>query len=285
MIKRAKFCIVKKCTDKYPVRTMCNILKCSKSGYYDWLKRVSRKDKDDQIAGLILAWQEKTDYIYGYRRIKLWLSREKGIIMNHKAVLRIMVKYDLLSEIRRKKRYKKHCDKVSKANNIMAGDFKTNNKSTKWVTDITYVHADEGVYYLSAIKDLYDGFVISHKLGKKEDAGLVAATLEIAKKEVAEGLILHSDQGTQYTSSVYNNLAKDYGITPSMSRAGTPLDNAPIESFFGTLKCECLYRHKPRDFEHAKELIDDYIYFYNYIRLQSKTMMTPHEKRMERLAC
>ena len=264
---------------------MCNILQCSKSGYYDWSNRLNREDKDDLIADWIFDWQAKADHSYGYRRIKDWLLRDKGIIINNKAVLRIMVKYGLLSEIRRKKKYKNHLEKANKANNILAGDFKTNNKSTKWVTDITYVYGDSGIYYLSAIKDLYDGFVISHKLGKSEDAGLVAATLEIAKKEVADGLILHSDQGTQYTSSVYNNLIKDYGITQSMSRAGTPLDNAPIESFFGTLKCECLYRHKPRDFEHAAQLIDDYIYFYNYIRLQSKSKMTPYEKRMERIAC
>jgi transposase InsO family protein len=263
---------------------MCRILKCSKSGYYDWVKRLDRQDNDDIIADLIFDCQVKYDYIYGYRRIKLWLLREKGISINHKTALRIMTKYGLLSQIRRKRRYNYHNKKAFIANNILSGDFNTNNKSTKWVTDISYIYSDDGVYYLSIIKDLYDGFIIANKLGKRNDMGLVTDTLVMAKKEVAEGLTIHSDQGTQYTSTAFNSLCKEYNITPSMSRPGTPLDNAPVESFFGTLKCECIYRHKPRDFEHATQLIDDYIYFYNYVRLQSRTKMTPYEKRHHRLA-
>ena len=279
MIKNAKFCIIRKYTEKYSIQAMCCILNCSKSGYYAWLNRQDREDKDDIIANLILDCQTQTENTYGYRRVKDWLLRETGLIINHKTVLRIMTKYGLLSEIRRKRRYKSHWDKAHKANNILAGNFNTHNRSTKWVTDISYIHTETGMYYLSVIKDLYDGFVVAHKLGKRNDMDLVAHTLKMAKKEAADGIVLHSDQGTQYTSSAYYNLTKEYGITPSMSRAGTPLDNAPIESFFGTLKCECIYRHKPKDYAHATQLIDDYIHFYNYIRLQSKSKMTPYEKR------
>lgn len=283
MIKNAKFCIIHKHIGKFPIIAMCRILKCSRSGYYDWVKRLDREDKDDAIADLIFDWQVKTNYIYGYRRIKVWLLRETGLIINHKVALRIMTKYGLHSHIRRKRRHYHHSQKVHTANNILSGDFTTNNASTKWVTDISYIYTEYGVYYLSVIKDLYDGFVIAHKLGKRNDMGLVADTVKMAKKEAASGLILHSDQGTQYTSSAYNNLCIEYNITPSMSRPGTPLDNAPIESFFGTLKCECIYRQRPKNFEHAEQLIDDYVYFYNYVRLQSRTKITPYEKRCERL--
>ena len=203
MIKNAKFCIIHKYKGKYPVRAMCRILKCSKSGYYDWVKRLDREDRDDIIADLIFEWQEKTDYIYGYRRIKDWLLFETGLIINHKTVLRIMTKYDLMSKIRRERRHNYYTKKAHTANNILAGDFNSNNKSTKWVTDISYIIADSGVYYLSVIKDLYDGFVIAHKLGKRNDMGLVVATLKMAKKEIANGLVLHSDQGSQYTSTAY----------------------------------------------------------------------------------
>jgi transposase InsO family protein len=98
---------------------------------------------------------------------------------------------------------------------------------------------------------------------------------------VADGLILHSDQGFQYTSPGYFNLTKEYVILPSMSRAGTPLDNACAENFFGILKTECIYRRKPATNEEARLLIDDYINFYNYHRIQLKTKLTPYEKRCQ----
>lgn len=109
MIKNAKFCIIFNRRDDYPIVTMCKILKCSKSGYYSWLKRQDREDSDDVIADLI------TDY----RRVKTWLLRETGLIINHKALLRIMTKYGLQSEIRRRKKYKFLVVKANKANNIM----------------------------------------------------------------------------------------------------------------------------------------------------------------------
>ena len=92
---------------------------------------------------------------------------------------------------------------------------------------------------------------------------------------------LHSDQGFQYTSQGYFDLTKEYGITPSMSRRGNCYDNAMAENFFGILKTECIYRHKPKTLDDARQLIDDYIYFYNYERIQLKTQLTPHEKRCQ----
>lgn len=118
-------------------------------------------------------------------------------------------------------------------------------------------------------------------MGTAQDNALVYRTIQKAKKEVADGLILHSGQGFQYTSPGYLNLTKQYGILPSMSRAGTPLDNAPAENFFGTLKTECIFRQKILTFQQAYDLIDGYIYFYNFERLQLKSELTPFQKRSQ----
>ncbi len=262
---------------------MCEVLECSRSGYYSWYKRQDNNDPDDVIAETIARCQQENRNTYGYRRVKIWLRRETGIIINHKTVQRIMTKYGLQSEIRRRQRYKNHKVKAFKADNILAREFEASKRNEKWVTDISYIRTETGFGYLSAIKDLNDGFIIAHKLGRKNDMGLVSATLQKAKKEAADGLILHSDQGAQYTSSAYFDLTKTYGITPSMSRPGTPIDNAPMESFFGTLKTECLYRQRIANFEETEQIIEDYVHYYNYIRIRTKDKMTPYEKRRRKM--
>ena len=95
------------------------------------------------------------------------------------------------------------------------------------------------------------------------------------QKRVAAELQLHSDQGFQYTSTAYFKLTQSYGITPSMSRKGNPYDNAMAENFFSILKTECIYRHKPKTFQEANDLIDRYIHFYNHERIQNKTGVAP----------
>jgi transposase InsO family protein len=133
------------------------------------------------------------------------------------------------------------------------------------------------------IKDLYDNFIVAYEMGMVQDNALVHRTVKQAKRMVADGLVLHSDQGSQYTSKEYFEQTKSYGIMPSMSRPGTPLDNACAENFFSTLKTECIYRNKPATNEEARLLIDEYINFYNYHRIQLKTKLTPYEKRCQSL--
>jgi len=125
--------------------------------------------------------------------------------------------------------------------------------------------------------------IIAYKTGTEQTVNLVLNTIRAAKdkEKVTIGLQLHSDQGFQYTSTRYFNLTKEYDITPSMSRRGNCYDNACAENFFGILKSECIYRSKPKDFQEARLLIDDYIYFYNYERIQLKTKLTPYEKRCQ----
>jgi len=260
---------------------MCKFFEVSRSGYYDFVKRKDNSDKDEIIGELIKECQFKTKNTYGYRRIVIWLLRETGLVINHKAVLRIMNKYGLLSEIRRRRKYKQFGEHLHKYENKLNRDFNTERPNQKWVTDISYIFTKQGVVYLSMIRDLYDNYIVAYKTGTEQNINLVTETIKMAKREVADGLILHSDQGFQYTSQAYHNLTKEYGILPSMSRAGNPIDNAMAENFFSILKSECIKRHKPATNDEARLIIDDYINFYNFQRIQLKTKLTPYEKRCQ----
>jgi len=260
---------------------MCKFFDVSRSGYYKWCSRDISQDKDKPVGELIRQCQEETNQTYGYRRIKQWLLRETGLIINHKAVLRVMNKYNLLAEIRRPRPLYQRHNQFKRYENRLKRNFEATKPNQKWVTDISYIRTKEGVLYLSMIKDLYDNFIVAYDSATVQDNALVYRTVRKAKEEVADGLTLHSDQGFQYTSHGYFNLTQEYGILPSMSRAGTPLDNAPAESFFGTLKSECINRQKIQGVQQARDLIERYVHFYNYERIQLKTKLTPFEKRCQ----
>ena len=190
-----------------------------------------------------------------------------------------MKKYDLLSEIRRRRKLQQMGQQLHKYENLLNRNFHTNRPNHKWVTDISYIHTKEGVLYLSMIRDLYDNYIVAYKTGTAQTVNLVLDTIRLAmkkeKKIVAAELQLHSDQGFQYTSREYFNLTQSYGITPSMSRRGNPYDNAMAENFFSILKTECIYRHNPKSIQDANDLIDKYIHFYNYERIQLKNGVAP----------
>ena len=267
--------------NKYGVTRMCRYFEVSRSGYYDWLKRKDKPDRDDILGALIRQCQEQTKQTYGYRRVKIWLLRETGLVVNSKATLRLMHKYDLLAQIRRPRPLYQRQQKVMVYKNQLNRDFRADKPNQKWVTDISYIHTNEGVLYLSAIKDIYDNYIVAYDMGTIQDNALVYRTIKKAKREVADGLILHSDQGGQYTSPSYFDLTQQYGILPSMSRAGTPLDNAPAENFFGILKTECVYRQRISSIRQAMELIHEFIHFYNFERIQLKNGLTPFEMRRQ----
>lgn len=138
--------------------------------------------------------------------------------------------------------------------------------------------------YQSMIRDLYDNSIVAYRTGTQQTVNLVLDTIRLAvkreKKAVAAELHLHSDQGFQYTSQSYFNLAKQYGITPSMSRRENPYDNAMAENLFSIFKTGCIYRHKPATFAEANEIIDRYIYFYNHECIQIKTGEVPLARRL-----
>lgn len=194
-----------------------------------------------------------------------------------------MQKYGLLSEVRRKRKYRQMGTHLHKYSNVLNRNFVAERPNQKWVTDISYIHTAQGVLYLSMIRDLYDNSIVSYKTGTEQTVNLVLNTITKAKQKekVTTEVQLHSDQGFQYTSHGYFNLTKEYGITPSMSRRGNCYDNAMAENFFSILKCECIYRQKIKTFKDANLLIDDYIWFYNNERIQLKTKLTPLEKRCQ----
>ena len=267
--------------EKYSVSEMCRFFEVSRSGYYDYMKRMDKPDRDRALAEKIWECQDKYGKTYGYRRVHVWLERN-GIHKNPKTVLRVMQKYNLLSVIRRKRfyRYDQHLHKYE---NLWKQDFHADRPNQKWATDISYIHTKQGVLYLSIIRDLYDNSIVAYKTGTQQTVNLVLDTIRAAKKKekVTAELQLHSDQGFQYTSHAYFKLTKAYHITPSMSSKGNPYDNAMAENFFSILKTECIYRVKLNTFEEASLLIGEYIRFYNNERIQSKTKLTPLELRSQ----
>ena len=270
--------------DKYSISEMCRFFEVSRSGYYDYVKRMDIPAWDLPLAEKIRECQEHSHSTYGYRRVHIWLERQ-GIHKNPKTVLRVMQKYNLLSDVRRKK-YHNYTNGIYKYPNHLARDFKADRPNQKWVTDISYIRTGQGFMYLSVIRDLYDNSIVAYKTGTEQNINLVLSTIRAAKRKekVTAELQLHSDQGFQYTSQAYNSLIKSYHITPSMSSRGNPYDNAMAENFFSILKTECIYRTKIRTYEEARFLIGQYIHFYNYERIQLKTKLTPLEKRCQFVA-
>jgi len=269
--------------EEYEVKTMCEFFGVSRAAYYAWVSQLEEKDPDQERMEQVQAVYETSHKTYGYRRITIHLQQKLGLQINHKAVLRLMCKLGIRSHARKPKLYKKleEIGTYHRYPNVLNRDFVATKPNQKWVTDVTYIRTQQGWAYLSTIKDLYDGFIVAHVFDRSNSIALVTQTLKQAKQKekVTDGLVLHSDQGTQYTSHAYHVLVGQYNITPSMSRRGNCWDNAPMENFFGHLKEEYLRHFKQTPFKDMEQLIDEYIYFYNYERIQLKTRQTPFETR------
>ena len=278
MRPKFKYQVIYRHRTEYPVSVMCRFFSVSRSGYYDYVKRLGRTEKDAALAETLRLQQERCFQTYGYRRMQIWLEKQ-GIHRNPKTVLRIMKKYGILSEIRRKRKWRNLGQQIHRYENLLNRQFSADKPNTKWVTDISYIHTKEGVLYLSMIRDLYDNSIVAYKTASQQTINLVLDTIRLAmkkeKKRVAAELQLHSDQGFQYTSQAYFKLTQSYKITPSMSRRGNPYDNVMAENFFSILKTECIYRYKPQSFDEANKMIDCYIDFYNNERIQTKTGVAP----------
>jgi putative transposase len=264
------------------VSSMCTFFGISRAGYYAWRQRIDRSDPQAVRKQKIQAAYEASKKTYGYRRIQIQLQQE-GETINHKAVLRLMNQLGIRSVARQRKGTTKisQLDTYHHYENVLNRDFTATRPNQKWVTDVTYLATQQGWAYLSTIKDLFDNYIVAHVLSRTNSVPLVTHTLELAKakEKVTDGLILHSDQGHQYTSQAYHALTQQYNITPSMSRRANCWDNAPMENFFGHLKEEALRPLKTPTFEELKEIIDEYIHFFNHERIQLKTRQTPAQVR------
>jgi putative transposase len=265
------------------VNGMCSFFGISRAAYYAWRQRVTRPDPDSERKRHIIEAYQASRKRYGYRRISLWLRQKRSVVINHKAVLRLMNQLGIHSIARQRKPYQKMSQLpiYHRYENVLQRNFKASRPNQRWVTDITYVATGQGFVYLAVIKDLFDGFIVAYKLSQDNSVALVTHTLKqaIQKEMVTDRLILHSDQGHQYTSHAYHVLTQQYNIIPSMSRRGNCWDNAPMENFFGHLKEEALRHIKIPSFEDAKIVVDEYINFFNYERLQLKTKQTPYQVR------
>ena len=194
--------------------------------------------------------------------------------MNEKKVLRIMKKYNLMAEYIRKSKKKNKNERIeyNVKPNLLKRNFNTESPNKVWDTDVTYLIFKGSRAYLSTIIDLYDRHVVSYVISKRNDLKLVMDTLNEAllKEKDVHGLIIHSDQGFQYTSYEYKAICESNGITISMARKGTPIDDSPIESWHSLLKKETLYNNDITSLENYIELVEDWIEFYNTTRIKGK---------------
>jgi putative transposase len=253
---------------------LCHAGKVSKSGYYKWVLQSTIENRDSALIEKIKGKQRKFKYTYGYRKMTSIINRESDIRINGKKILRIMRENNLLSAIRRKRKWY-GCSAGEPKENILNRNFRTRLPNKKFVADVTEIKIKQKKIYLSAIMDIYNNEIVSYEIGRHNSLSLVSNTVEnlICKKgKRLQGCIFHSDQGSQYTSNYTKNKLASNGIIQSMSRKGNPLDNACIENFFGVMKTETLYNKTLsfRSVEHFQTELIKWIDYYNYERIQKK---------------
>lgn len=253
----------------------------ARSSFYYHLKALKRPDKYQGLKKRIMRIYHKHKGRYGYRRVTQELNN-KGIIINHKTVKRLMDVLGLKSLVRIKK-YKSYKGEQGRiAPNILQRNFKASQMNQKWVTDITEFKVAGKKLYLSPILDLFNKEIISYQLAELPNFKQVHSMLQKAfkRKDKKDNILLHSDQGWQYQMGMYQKILKDNNITQSMSRKGNCLDNAVIENFFGILKSELYYLKKYSSINQLKKDIDNYIHYYNYERISlSLKGMSPIQYR------
>ena len=276
-----KYRVIERFRGKYSIEDMCKVFGVSRSGYYDWRNRQEQPNKDQWLIDLITQAQIKSKQTYGHRRIQRWLLRKHKKHVNLKVILRVMRRYDLLSQIRRVRPYMQYQKALHKYPNLLDRQFDQVLPNRFWVTDITYIYTAKGMVYMCAVMDLCGKMVLAYRIGTDMTTSLVTDTIRDAKQKemVTDGLALHSDQGSQYTSQAYFDLVKSYHIQPSMSSPGCPYDNSAMENFFGNLKTECLHRLKFSCKAEVEQAVAEYVQFYNFERINMKNGLTPFEIR------
>ena len=228
--------------DKFPVTLMCKVLSVSPSGYYAWRKRPAsaREMANQELYKKIQAVYNANHAVYGSPRIYREL-KDQGVACSENRIARLMRLRGLRAK--QSKRFKT-TTKRNKAHraapNLLKRNFEANQPDQTWLSDITYIRTLEGWLYLAAILDLYTRRIVGWAMSDRMTSALTMSALQMAlqQRQPAAGLIHHSDQGSQYTDGTYQALLKDHGIRASMNGAGSWYDNAPMESFFGTLKSE-----------------------------------------------
>ncbi len=259
---------------EYPIALMCRALEVSESGYHAWTKReVSKRAQEDQV----LAEQREHIFqanrgVYGSPRIHAELQ-EQGRRCGRKRIARLMQERGISAQ-RKRRRVRTTDSNPSNpvAPNLLNREFTASAPHTKWVTDITAIETAAGDLYLAGVVDIYSGMAVGWAMGKWRDEQLVtdALMMAVVRRRPQPGLLHHSDRGSQYTSQGYLALLRSYDVEVSMSKKADCYDNALMESFFGTVKEECVYRHTFRTRSEARQTIFEYLeVFYNRTRRHS----------------
>ncbi|KAA6475446.1 IS3 family transposase [Bacillus swezeyi] len=250
------------------VQDICVHLGISRASYYRWKKDLTKSNSKRRLEKQIGTLCREHKYRYVYRKITAILKKRMRI--NHKTVQCIIQKNQRQCRVEVKKR-KKNGQPYAVVDNILDQNFQSDRPLEKLVTDITYLPYGQKQLYLSSILDLYNGEVIAFTIGDKQDTDFGLDTLD-QLPTLPENCVLHSDQGSVYTSYEYQKAVNTRGITMSMSRKGTPADNASIESFHSSLKSETFYLNSIDRTTTAivERTVKEYIHYYNNIRIQTK---------------
>ena len=259
----------------YPLDLVRRVLSVSASGYYAWVDRPLSKwaQEEARLEVEIKAAHKRTRQVCGAEKLQYDLA-EYGIQVGICRIKRIRRKLGI--RCKQKRKFKATTDlkhTLPVAENILGQQFKVAAPNKVWTSDITYVPTDEGWLYVAGHKDLFSGNIVGYAMGERLTRNLVSQSLfkAVAAKRPAQGLIHHSDRGSQYCSHEYRNILDQFGLTASMSRKGNCFDNAPMESFWGTLKQELVHHRRYRTRQEAIRDITEYIeIFYNRQRRQAR---------------
>ncbi|WP_314138441.1 IS3 family transposase [Buttiauxella noackiae] len=280
---RQKTQVVNELRPQHPLARLLKAAELARSTFYWQLACAKKPDKYADDKHQILALFHKHKGRYGYRRITL-AGRRQGSSLNHKTVQRLMQQLDLTACIRRKK-YNSYKGRYGKAaGNVLNRQFSADKPNQKWVTDVTEFKIAGEKLYLSPVLDLYNGEIVAYQMEHLPVLSMVDDMLSKALSVLSEGEypLVHSDQGWQYQMAHYQKRLREAGLKQSMSRKGNCYDNAVIESFFGTLKTECLYLEEYKSIRELRDAIDEYIYYYNHERIKQKLKgLSPVEYRTQ----
>lgn len=243
-----------------------------RSTYYRWAN--SELVELSKAEEAIIELCEKTKYRYGHRKIKELLKRDHQIKLNRNTVQKIMQKHHLQCRVKPKRKWKSQGESVIVAPNLLQREFHASEPNQKWVTDITYIQYGPETLYLSTMMDLFNNEIVAYKLYRHQQSPLVLHTLEEAleKRGNPKGVIVHSDQGSVYTSYIYQNRIKEKSLVSSMSRRGNCWDNAVIESFHSNLKSEEFQyiKFNSLTLKEVEDHVDQFMKYYNEERIQEK---------------
>lgn len=243
----------------------------SRSTFYYQVARLQGEDKYAPLKRRIQTLFARQRGRYGYRRITLAL-RQEGMVINAKTVQRLMQELGLKSRVRLRKYRSYQGDLCAAVPNVLARQFKATRPQQKWVTDVTEFNVRGDKLYLSPVMDLFNGEIVAYQINRRPDFTLVSRMLQKALVRLAgpDKPLLHSDQGWQYQMPAYRRQLERHGLTQSMSRKGNCLDNAAMESFFGTLKSEFFYLEQFDSVEQLQQGLHRYIRYYNHDRISLK---------------